>query len=154
MSLLRFLYALITIFVFAALVFVSPTLASSTQEAASLVITNAEETIVAAYKAVLEAEQTGGNVTGLLTRLNEAGESLATARMFYRNGDYDNAIRFADSCRNIGEGVKSSAYELKDLAWNEEVQRMSFTMFGSISGIISVVLGSFWVWHLLKKRYQ
>lgn len=154
MPVLRFLCALMTILVFATILFVSPVLASSNQESASLAITDAEETIISAYEAVLEAEQAGGNVTGLLTQLNKAGDFLATARMFYRNGDFDDAVRLADSSKNMGEEVKNSAHELKDQAWNEGVQRMWFTMFGSIFGIISVVLGSLWVWHFLKRRYQ
>jgi hypothetical protein len=154
MHILRFLFALVTIFVFAAVFFVSPVLANSDQGTASVAIADAEETIVLTYEAVLEAEQAGGNVTGLLAQLNEAGEFLGAARMFYRNGDFDNAIYFADLSRNIGEEVESAAYELKDLASDEGVQRMWFTILGSISGIILVVLGSLRVWWFLKRRYQ
>jgi len=143
-----------TIFVFAASVFVSPILANSNQEAASLVITAAEETIISTYEAVLEAEQAGGNVTGLFAQLNEAGEFLAAARMSYRNGDFDNATRFANFSENVGEEVKNSTIELKDLAWNEGMQRTLFAMLGSISGVISVILGSLWVWRFLKRRYR
>jgi len=143
-----------TIFVFAASVFVSPILANSNQEAASLVITAAEETIISTYEAVLEAEQAGGNVTGLFAQLNEAGEFLAAARLSYRNGDFDNATRFANFSENVGEEVKNSTIELKDLAWNEGMQRTLFAMLGSISGVISVILGSLWVWRFLKRRYR
>jgi len=90
----------------------------------------------------------------LLAQLNEAGEFLAAARMLYRNGDFDNAIYFADLSRSIGEEVESAAYELKDLASDEGVQRVWFTVLGSISGIVLVVLGSLRVWWFLKRRYQ
>jgi hypothetical protein len=143
-----------TIFVFAAVFFVSPILASSDQDTASVAIANAEETVVLTYEAVLEAEQAEGNVTGLLAQLNEAGEFLAAARMLYSNGDFDNAVYFADLSRSIGEEVENEAYELKDLASDEGVQRVWFTMLGSISGIILVVLGSLRVWWFLKRRYQ
>lgn len=150
----RFLFALVTIFVSATVFFVSPILANSDQDTASVAIADAEETVVLAYEAVLEAEQAGGNVTGLLAQLNEAGEFLAAARMLYRNGDFDNAIYFANLSRSIGEEVESAAYELKDSASDEGVQRMWFTILGSISGIILVVLGSLRVWWFLKRRYQ
>ncbi len=159
MTILRFVCALMTIFVFATFISVSPILANSNQETASLAIVDAEETVISAYEAVLEAEQAGGNVTGLLAQLNGAGEFLAAAFMSYdvamkTNGDFDNAVYFADLSRSIGEEVENAAYELKDLALDEEVQRMWFTMLGSISGIILVVSGSLWVWWFLKRRYQ
>jgi hypothetical protein len=154
MSILRFLYVFVPIFIFATLVIVSPIFASNNQETASSAIANAEEAIILTYEAVLEAEQAGGNVTGLFAQLNEAGEFLAAARMSYRNGDFDNATHLADLSNNIGEEVKNSAIELKDLAWNEGVQRTLFAMLGSISGVISVILGSLWVWRFLKRRYQ
>ena len=85
MSILRFLYALMTISIFATFFFVSPILANSNQDTASVAIADAEETMISTYEAVLEAEQAGGNVSGLLAQLNEAGEFLASARMSYRN---------------------------------------------------------------------
>ena len=154
MTVLRFLYALVTLSIFATFIFVSPILANDDRETASLAIVDAEETVISAYEAVLEAEQAGGNVTGLLAQLNEAGEFLAAAQMSYRNEDFDNATRFANFGKNIGEEVENSAYELKDSAWNDSFQRMQFTMLGSISGIVLVVLGSLWVWRVIKRRYQ
>jgi len=154
MSILRFLCAMMTIFVFATFFFVSPILANSDQDTASVAIADAEEAVISAYEVVLEAEQAGGNVTGLLAQLSEAGEFLASARMLYRNGDFDNAIYFADLGRSVGEEVESEAYELKDSASDEGVQRMWFTILGSISGIVLVVLGSLRVWWFLKRRYQ
>jgi len=134
MSILRFLCAVMTFFVFAAFVFVSPILADSDQETASVAIADAEETMISAYEAVLEVEQAGGNVIGLLAQLN--------------------AVYFADLGRSIGEEVENAAHELKDLATDEGVQRVWFTVLGSISGIILVVSGSLWVWWFLKRRYQ
>jgi len=154
MTVLRFLYALVTIFVFATFFFVSPILAISNQDTAFFAIVDAEETMVSAYEAVLEAEQAGGNVSGLLAQLNEAGEFLASARMSYGNGDFDDAVYFADLSRNIGEEVENAAYELKDLASDEEMQGMWFTVLGSVSGIVLVVSGSLWVWWFLKRRYR
>lgn len=154
MTVIRFLYALMSIFVFASFFFVSPILADSNQDTASVAIADAEETMISTFEAVLEAEQAGGNVSGLLVQLNEAGEFLAAARMSYRNGDFDDAVYFADLSRNIGEEVENAAYELKDLASDEEIQGMWFTVLGSISGVILVVSGSLWVWWFLKRRYQ
>lgn len=153
MTVLRFLYALTIIFILATSIFVSRVLANNDQETASSIITTAEDTIVSAYNAVIEAEQAGGNVSSLFARLNEAGELLAAARMSHRNADFDNATYLANLSRNIAEEVENAAYELKDLAWDASFRHMMFTMLGSISGIILVVLGSLWLWSFLKRRY-
>lgn len=158
MSVLRLLCALMTIHVFVTLVFVSPILANNDEETASHLahecITAAESTIISVYKTVLEAEQAGGNVTGLLAQLNEAGGFLATARMLYRNGDFNNATHFANLSKNTAVEVENAAYALNYLAWNESFQRMLVTMLGSISSILLVVLGSLWIWSFFKRRYQ
>lgn len=153
MTSIRFLFPLIIIFILATFIFVSPVLANNEQENVSSNVTSAENAIISAYRAVLEAEQAGANVTDLLAKLNKAGEDLAVARMLYRNGDFDRAIDLANSSRNIGEEVQNAAHQLRDLTWNEGVQRMWFTMLSSVFGIILVVLGSLWVWRFLKRRY-
>jgi len=137
----------------AVFVFVSPAFAESSEESASTDIVSAEVSIVSAYEVVLEAEQAGGNVSGLFARLSEAGEFLAAARMSYGNDDFDDATLFANLSGDIGEEVENEAYELKDRAQNDGFQRMWFTNLGSVSGVIVVGLGSFWVWRFLKRRY-
>ena len=153
MSILRSFYlSLLTLLIGFSLLFVN--LVNASEDIANSAIETAEISMISAFEVVTEAEQAGGDVTGLLADLTEAGEFLAVAQMSYRNGDFDNAVYFANLSKNIGEDVKNSAYELKDLAWNDSFQRMQFTMLGSISGIILVVLGSLWVWRFLKRRYQ
>jgi hypothetical protein len=154
MSVLRLLFVLVIVFIFAGFIFVSPVLASSGQETASSVITTAENAIVSAYDAVLKAEEAGGNVSGLFARLNEAGEFFAAARMSYENEDFDDATLFANLSRNVGEEVGNEAYELEDWARNDSFQRTWFTILASVSGIVFVGLGSLWAWRFLKRRYQ
>lgn len=154
MSILRFSFVFMILSFFAVCGFVSPAFAESREEFASTTIESAEESIVSAYEAVLEAEQAGGNISGLFARLNEAGEFLAAARMSYENEEFDNATLFANLSRNVVEEVESEAYELKDWALNEGFQHTRFTILGSVSGIILVALGSLWVWRFLKRRYQ
>ena len=154
MSVLRLLYAFMIVFIFVASTFVSPILASSGQETASSVVTIAENAIVSAYEAVLDAERVGADVSGLLGRLNEAGEFFAAARMSYENGDFEDATLFADLSRNVGEEVGNEAYELEGWAQNDSFQRTWLTILASVSGIVFVGLGSLWVWRFLKRRYQ
>ncbi len=153
MSVLKFFYfSLMILLIGSILLYLN--LARASEDIANSAIETAETTMISAFEAVTEAEQAGGNVTGLLDQLNEAGELLAAARMLYTNGDFDDAIYFANLSKNIGEEVEIAAYELKDLASDEGVQRVWFTMLGSISEIILVFSGSLWVWWFLKRRYQ
>lgn len=148
------LLVLFFVLAFSASIFMSEALALNSEDTAITSIERAENALVSAYEAVLEAEEVGASVLGLLAELNEAGEFLAEANMNYRLEDFDEAARFADLGRDVGEGVESEAYELKNLAWSDGVQRMWLTMIGSVVGVISVVLGSFWVWRFLKRRYS
>jgi len=141
------------VLIFAGFAFISPIFAESDQETASFAITTTENEILSAYKAVLEAEQAGGNASSLFARLNEAGEYLATARMSFRNGDFNNTVRLADVVRSIVGEVQDAAVGLKDSASREGSQRMQFTMITSGIGTALIALGSFWLWRFLKKRY-
>ncbi len=153
MSIIRFFYfSLITLLIGSSCLHLN--LVNASEDIVNSSIETAETALISAFEVVTEAEQAGGDVSGLLANLTQAGEFLAAARMSYRNEDFDNATRFAGLSRDIGEAVKSAAYELKDLALNEGVQRMWFSMLGSVFGIVLVVLGSLWVWQFLKRRYQ
>jgi hypothetical protein len=121
-------------------------------EAASA-LTDAERSIGSAYRAVLEAEQAGANVSSLLDQLNEAGQNLSVAHIAYAQGDFQKASDFANSSRNIGEEVQNAAVNLKNSMLYESAQRMWLTIIGSTIGVIIVFLGSFWVWRVLKSRY-
>jgi len=57
------------------------------EDVVALDIAEAEEILVSAYGAVLEAEEAGANVSGLLGRLNLGGEYLAEAYAYVRLGD-------------------------------------------------------------------
>lgn len=131
----------------------SMNLVNASEDVADSAIEAAESAVISAFEAVTVAEKAGGNVSGLLADLTEAGEFLAVAQMSHRNGDFDNAIYFANLSRDIGDEVKGEAYELQNSAGNENVQRMWFTMIGSVSGVILVVLGSFWFWRFFKRWY-
>lgn len=147
------LLILLIVLAFSASVFMSETFASSSEDTATTSIERAENALVSAYQAVSEAEQVGADVSVLLAELNLAGEFLAEARMAYRLGDFDNATSYAYLGRYIGEGVEVKAYELKDSEWRENIQRMWWTIMGSVLGVIVIASGSFWVWRFLKRRY-
>jgi len=135
--------------------FVFATFAEVSESEASLALANAEVTVVSAYQAVLKAEEAGANVSGLLDRLNEAGENLAYARMAYNHNprDLDKTISFANSGKDIAEEVQNAAVKLRDSALSGSMRRMLYTMIASVVSVAFIALGSLWFWHLLKKRY-
>jgi len=127
---------------------------ASSEDVAASAISEAEGAMEWAYEAVLEAEQAGADVSGLLAKLNEAGEYLAAAQMSFRLKDFNETVRFADLSKAVGEVAEMEAYVLTDWASSEGEQRIWFTATGSAIGIMLVVSGSFWLWIFLKKRVQ
>jgi len=147
------LLVLLIVLAFSASIFTSEILASNSEDTAVASIEGAENALVFAYQAVLEVEQVGANISGLLVKLNEAGELLAKAHMAYKLEDFDNAISSADQSKDVGIEVENEAYELKNSAWRENIQRLWLTIIGSVLGVIVIVSGSFWAWRFLKRRY-
>jgi len=134
-------------------IFAFMTLASNSEDIAVSAINSAEEVIALAYQGVLEAEMAGADVSGLLTRLNFAGEFLADARISYRLENFDGAVLSANRCYEEGEKVRVDADRLRDFAVEEWNQRFLWTMLWSILGVVVIVCASFLGWRIFKRRY-
>jgi len=152
-SVLRYSLVLLMILVFASQFSIFLTFAEVSEDKAASDLTNAEEAVASAFEVVLDAEQSGANVSGLLVRLNEAGGFLAQANMSYSAGNFEEVAQLAHLSQSIAEEVKGEAYELKNLAQSENLRLMSFTMMGSIVGVVLVVLGSVWGWRAFRRSY-
>lgn len=152
-SVRKFSFVLMMLLVFASQFYVFMTIAQVSESEASSVLTNSEVTVDSAYQAVLRAEEAGANVSGLLVQLNDAGELLAKAKVAYRLGDFDEVVRSASLCSEIGENVKNEADELRGEAYGLKVTGFWLTLTGSLVAVVAVGFGSFWGWHFFKKRY-
>jgi len=152
MSFLKSFVFLLVLFVFVSVVSVFEASALS-EDVAALAIEEAEGVVASAYEAVLEAEEAGANISVLVARLNDAGEDLAQAHVSYRVGDFEGAARFADLCREIGEGVRVEALGLRNLAVLEAVQRFWWTMTMSIMSAVTILCLSLLGWRIFKRRY-
>jgi hypothetical protein len=141
---------ILSVFVFPFFVF---GVAASGVDMATSAISEAEEVVALAYEAVLEAEQAGAEISGLLASLNEAGELLAKAQVAFRLGDFDEAVLSASLCSEICEVLKGEADELRVEAYGVKVMNSWLTMTGSTIGVVAVVFGSFWGWRVFKRRY-
>ncbi|UCH70543.1 MAG: hypothetical protein JSV29_00740 [Candidatus Bathyarchaeota archaeon] len=125
---------------------------SNLQDAFSVVL-EAEQLIVQAYEAVLDAERVGADVSGLLVRLNNASELLSEACMAFEAGDFEEAIRFSGLACGVGREVVDDAEKLEVEAGYAGANRFVWSLAGSVVGVALVVCASFWVYRGFKRRY-
>ena len=133
-----------------------PTLlvSASSEDVVTLALTEAEEALASVHEAVLEAEQAGANVSGLLDKLNLGAEYLAEAYVWYRLGVSENASRFAGLCYEVVGGVSSEAVELRDEAKRLGDADFVVNMIGSVVGVIVVLVFCSVAWLVFRRRYR
>ena len=113
----------------------------------------AEGDLASAHVAVVEAEASGADVSGLLARVEAASGFLADAHNAYRLGDFDSAYLYAQYCIDEVDGIAGEASGLKVEAEDAYGRRLFST-----AAVSSVVLSVFFVsslvcWRFLKARY-
>lgn len=113
--------------------------ASNIQEVATSAISAAEQSVAQAYEAVLDAERIGGNVSGLIVRLNDAADLLSEARMAFDARDFDEAIRFAGLSSEVGREVGDAAARVRVEANQALANRSWWFTGGSILGVLVVL---------------
>ena len=136
-----------------AAVFVSDVFGVDDENVAASAVDRAEGAMASAFEAVLDAEDAGATVSGLLDELNIAGGYLAEAYVWLGLGNFDNATRFADLCYYSVEDVRSKAVELRNEAYGLWANDLVVKMIGSIIGVVVVVFLGFVVWRVFKRRY-
>lgn len=88
----------------------TPVLAEALDADSALLDT--EEKVVSAYLEIVQAESTGGNVSGLLVRLSEAEDLLTQARVAHKLGDFEESTRLVARCSAISSEVAQEATNL------------------------------------------
>ena len=127
--------------------------ASEAEDAAVAAVGAAEAAVAEAFGAALEAETAGGNVSGLLDRLDVAAAYLAAARMCLRSEDFEGAGGNASRCGEVLEGLVDDAVALRASAVAASDARFWMAMGESAVGVVVVVCGSFLSWRWFKKRH-
>jgi hypothetical protein len=151
---LRAIAVLFVLFTVVSSVSVLGVQAADVEEVISPSVGGVEETVVEAYRAVLEAEEAGADVSGLLDRLDVAGEYLALAKMCMRTGNLEGAAGNASLSVEALDGLMDDAEVLRDRAMRESDERFRMAIGGSAIGIV-VVMGGCWLgWRWFKKRYK
>ncbi len=141
-------------FIFLLLQVSIPWINASSENLVTVSLTEAEEALASSYGAVLDAEQAGANVSGLLDKLNLGGEYLSEAYFWYRSGDSEAANHFAGLCRGVVGNVRNEAIELMDAAQRVKDAENSITIFGSVVAVIVVVISCFVSWSIFKRNYR
>lgn len=153
MSGLRFIGVLFVLSVILSSVSVLGIKAADVEIMALLSVVEVEEAVFEGYGAVLDAEEAGADVSGLLDRLNIAGEYLALAKMCMRIGNLESAVGNASLSVEGLEGIVEDAKILKDRSIKEADEHFSFTITASVVGVTAVLCCSWLGWNWFKKRY-
>ena len=131
-----------------------PRVCALSEDDDAVVISEAEEALVSAYEAVLEAEQAGANVSGLLGMLNLGGKYLSEAYVWYRLGVSENVSHFVGLCRDVVDDVHGEAFVLRGEAEKLGAADFVVKMFGSALGVVVILIGGFVAWRVFKLRHS
>ena len=115
-------------------------------------VNSAHRVIVECYKTAADAQKAGANVTDLLNRLNEAGEVYSKAVLAFKKGNYNLAVSLANESQIMLENFVEEANGLKEEANRHGRWDFMVNFVGSIVGAVSVIVVSFSLWTLLKRK--
>ena len=119
-------------------------IAASDEEAA---VADADAALRGAYRACLDAEAAGANVSLLLVRLNEAGVEFTGARVALASGNSSGAMNRAGLCKNLAEAVSVDAGTLRADALARAEGWWVTVVFGVVgAGVFVCVLFLGWRW--------
>jgi hypothetical protein len=113
----------------------------------------ANSSINQAFANVLRAEEAGGNVTTLLSKLNSAAALLAEADNAYNSGLLTNVTSYADNARLIADQVNGDSLTLLNSSIAESKNSFLSTMLFSTVAIALLVIALLLTWRRLKRAY-
>ncbi len=116
-------------------------------------ISDARSRLVTCFKAAQLAESAGANISRLTSTLNDAGKLLSDSEVAYASGDFSGAQSLALESQNLLSDFESEADSLRITATQAANMDFWVNIVGSSVGTIVVIIGSIFVWTLLKKKY-
>jgi hypothetical protein len=147
----RLLTVLLVLFLIIGISFSS--FVAAQQSDPSQAISDAQSRLVACFDAVKTAEAAGANISRLTNTLNTAGALLSNAQHAYSIGNFTDAQHLAVESQNLLGGFVSEANSLTITAKQDSNMQFLVNVVGSVAGTIAVLVGSFIVWRLMKKKY-
>lgn len=137
----------VTVLVVCSLMIGVPRVFGVSSHDASTAIAGAEQALQAAFVNVTVAERAGVNVTGLLSRLDDAGSVLTAAEAAANGGNYSGAVSDAVTSETLADGVAQDAIALKGEAGSWFSSFWGVFITGSASaGVLVVILAFTWLW--------
>lgn len=122
-------------------------------DGASSSIGQAEAAIRQAFNATVYAERAGANVSGLIARLNEAGDLLTRAEVAYGNGDLGQAEELAGQSLTAANSVRGDALTMRDSAYAAARSSISMSLFSWALAFPVFILLLGIGWSLFKRFY-
>jgi hypothetical protein len=131
-----------------------PPFVSAEQSSASSELASAQSKLVKCFNAAKAAEAAGANISGLTSTLNVAGSLFSRAELAYSSGNFSGAEALAVQSQNELGNFVSTASSLQSAAAQKQNIDFFLNFVAPIVGAVAVVVGSFAVWVLLKRRYE
>ena len=125
----------------------------SSETDAKSAVAEASQRVNTCYFAAADAAKAGGNVSGLLVMLDDAGGLLSKAELALVKGEFDSASTLAHLCEERLVGFEDGAISLRDSASGSRSLDFAFGVVGSSVGAVLVVVLGFVLWPFLKKKY-
>jgi hypothetical protein len=116
-------------------------------------IAAAEQSLVSAYDAVLEAEKGGANVTSLTAQLNVAAANLTLAYNRLQQLDCNGTVALAEGCRQAADNVVTQASVLRDVASAAVPLALWTSVLAWVCSIGMIVSVTVFSWRVFKRRY-
>jgi hypothetical protein len=146
----------VSFFVFlfvACLLFSVPGGLAAGPEEASVAVADAQSSLQCSFRAVFDAEALGANVSGLMSRLNDAGGAFASAGVALSAGNYGEAVDRAAACKSLADGVSGDAGVLGADA-SVKAAGWWMTVSFSVVGAAVFVAVLFFVWRRFRRAYE
>ncbi len=135
------------------LVFSVPGGLAAGPEEASVAVADARHSLEGSFRAVFDAEALGANVSGLMSRLNDAGGAFASAGVALSAGNYGEAVDRAAACKSLADGVSGDAGVLGADASVKAAGWWIPVSFGAVGAAVFVAV-LFFVWRRFRRAYE
>lgn len=135
------------------ILFLAPACLAVDEGQARSAMAEADQTIKDCYLAAAAADKPGGNVSGMLSVLQDAGMLLSKADLALEKRDFDAAYNLAVQSKARLDGFIGEANSVKDAAEHSGYVDFMINIVGSSAGTVAAVVGGFAVWFWLNRRY-
>jgi hypothetical protein len=130
-----------------------PAFVRADQSSASSELASTQSKLVECFNAAKAAEAAGANISELTSTLNVAGSLFSHAELAYSSGNFSGAEALAVQSQNELSNFVSTASSLQSAAAQKQNIDFYLNFVAPIVGAVAVVVGSFLIWVLLKRKY-